>query len=98
EQAKRLRFEHALHLRPEDRLAIGVFFIGEADDRRDRVKAIVHEVLAAGPFRWLGWRPVPTHDDALPKLARDTKPYIEHLLLLVEGDAAAAALWLYHAR
>jgi glutamate synthase (ferredoxin) len=99
EEAKKLRLDRARYLRPEDRLAIGVAFIAEADEaRRDQAKAMIRDVLAKGPVHWLGWRPVPTRDDALPALARQTLPHIEHLLLRVDGDIEAVELWLYHAR
>ncbi len=99
EQAKRLRFDQARYLKPEDRLAVGVFFFLDADEaRRDQAKSLVRDALAKGPFHWLGWRPVPTNDDALPPLARQTQPHIEQLLLRVETDVEAAELWLYRAR
>jgi glutamate synthase (ferredoxin) len=99
EQAKKLRLDQARYLKPQDQIAVGVIFFGEADAaRRDRTKAMIREVLVNGPVHWLGWRPVPTNDDALPDLARRTLPHIEQLLLRVEGDLDAAELWLYRAR
>src|SRR5437588_3140819 len=99
EEAKKLRLDQARYLKPEDRLAVGVVFIAESDAaRRDQAKALIHEVVSKGPVHWLGWRPIPTHDDVLPELARRTRPQIEQLLLRVTGDLDAAELWLYHAR
>ena len=99
EEAKKLRLDRARYLKPEDHLAVGVVFIAEADPmRRDRAKAMIREVLAAGPVHWLGWRQVPTHDDALPEVARRTRPHIEQLLLRIEGESDAVEPWLYHAR
>lgn len=99
EQAKKLRLDQARYLKPEDRIAVGVVFIDEADEgRREQAKSLIRETLAKGPFHWLGWRPVPTNNDALPDLARRTLPHIEQLLLRVKGDPDAAELWLYHAR
>jgi glutamate synthase (ferredoxin) len=99
EEAKRLKLDQARSLKPEHRIAAGVFFFGDADAaKRDQAKAIIHEVLTGGPLHWLGWRIVPTRDDALPALARQTKPTIEQLLLRVDTDVAEAELWLYRAR
>ena len=36
EEAKRLRFDQAKYLRPEDRLAVGVFFFNDQDADEDR--------------------------------------------------------------
>lgn len=98
EEAKKLRLDQARYLKPEDRLAVGVFFFGGDEQQRDRAKATIHEVLANGPVHWLGWRPIPTRDDVLPDLARRTRPQIEQLLLRVDGEPAATELWLYRAR
>ncbi len=99
DEAKRLRLDRARYLKPEDRLAVGVVFVAEAEAaRRDQAKAMIRDVLAKGPVHWLGWRPVPTHTDALPDLARRTLPHIEQVLLRIDGDPATAELWLYHAR
>ena len=96
EEAKRLRFDGARDLRPEDTLAVGVLFIFEYEPARaDRVRALVRDALAGGPMRLLGTRPVPTHEDVLPTKARNTKPgAIEHLIFKVEGDPIAADRWL----
>jgi glutamate synthase domain-containing protein 2/glutamate synthase domain-containing protein 1/glutamate synthase domain-containing protein 3 len=98
EEAKRLRLDGARDLKPEDRLAIGVFFF-EADAARcEAARAIVHEVLAGGPCAILGWRPVPVRDEILPQEAAATKPVIEQLLLQANGDRAAIERCLYRAR
>src|SRR5262245_56839215 len=66
EEAKRLRFDQARYLRPEDRLAVGVFFFLDTDRSKiDRAKALIHETLADGPVHWFGWRVIPTNDEAL---------------------------------
>ncbi|MBY0459550.1 MAG: hypothetical protein K2V38_19695, partial [Gemmataceae bacterium] len=57
------------------------------------------EVLSGGPVKFLGFRPVPVADDALPKKARDTRPTtIEQALFKVEGDGAGADRWLVRRR
>ncbi len=96
EEAKRLRFERARDLRPEDTVAIGVLFIFEREPARaDQVRSLVREVLSGGPVNLLGFRPVPVNDDVLPEKARSTRPaFIEHALFKVEGDVAAADKWL----
>src|SRR5262245_30906354 len=100
EEAKRLRLDKARALKPEDRLAVGVVLVMDRDPAKvDAAKKTIHECLSGGPFTWLGFRPVPTNDDALPALARDTRPgAIEHVLLKPEGDARTAEKWLYRRR
>ncbi|MFO0753756.1 MAG: glutamate synthase large subunit [Thermodesulfovibrionales bacterium] len=60
---------------PEGDLAVGVFFL-YAERQRE-----IEEVLAEQGFLPLGWREVPTRDDALGQAASATKPAIRHLLL-----------------
>ena len=51
------------------------------------------------PCTWFGFRAVPTNEDALPRLAKETRPgAIEHVLLKVEGDVSTAEKWLYRRR
>jgi glutamate synthase domain-containing protein 2/glutamate synthase domain-containing protein 1/glutamate synthase domain-containing protein 3 len=97
EEAKRLRFDGARELRAEDAVAIGVVFIFEADSgRADQVRALIRDVLSGGPLKLLGFRPVPTREDAIPAKARATRPAaIEHVLFKVEGDVAAADRFLF---
>jgi len=96
EEAKRLRFDGARDLRPEDTLAVGVLFIFEYDPARaDQVRALVRDALTGGPVRLIGTRTVPTNEGALPAKARATRPAaIEHFVFKVEGDATAADQWL----
>ena len=100
EEARRLQLGGSRQLRPESRLAIGVFFFLDAEEqKRDRARALVQEALAEGPVSRLGWRPVPTRDEILPPEARETKPAIEHLLLRVdEGRPDGIERWLYRRR
>ena len=97
EEAKRLRFDGARYLKPEDTLAIGVFFFLDGEAAKiDRARALVREVLRGGPLQFLGFRPVPTIDDALPSKARGVRPgAIEQVLFKVEGEIAAAERWLF---
>jgi glutamate synthase domain-containing protein 2/glutamate synthase domain-containing protein 1/glutamate synthase domain-containing protein 3 len=84
EAARRLRLEQAHRLRPDDRLAVGVFFLLDPDEaRRARARDIAHEVFADAALQPLGWRPVPTRDEILPPEALGSKPGIEQLLLRV---------------
>jgi glutamate synthase domain-containing protein 1 len=56
----------------------------------------VRDSLAGGPVRFLGFRPVPTNEDALPPRAKLTRPAtIEHVLLQVTGEPAAVERWLF---
>jgi glutamate synthase (ferredoxin) len=97
EEAKRLKYPDARHLKSEDRLAVGVVFISDSDAaRREKVYALIRDTLADGPVQLLGFRPVPTNADALPERARATCPVaIEQVLLHVTGDPDAAERYLY---
>lgn len=97
EEAKRLRLEGAQALRSDDTLAVGVIFAFETDPTRmEQVRALIRDVLSNGPVRFLGYRPVPINDDAIPAQARLTRPAaIEQVLLAVDGDVMAAERWLY---
>src|SRR5262245_592833 len=67
EQARKLNLDDARHLRPEDKLAVGVVFFQDGDSaQRDRARALVNECLQGGPVALMGWRPVPTLDHVLP--------------------------------
>jgi glutamate synthase domain-containing protein 1 len=97
EEAKRLRLDGARELRPEDTLAIGVLFNLESDPARaEQVRTLLRNALAGGPVRLLGFRPVPTHEEAIPAKARETRPAaIEHAIFKVEGDVSTADRWLF---
>src|SRR5262245_51274074 len=99
EEAKRLGLGGARALRPEHRIAVGVFFFLDREPaKREQARAIVHEVLS-GPsslVRILGWRPVPMNEGVLPPEARSTQPGIEHLLLKVEKQAGSVTGPLEH--
>jgi len=97
EEAKRLRFDGARYLKPEDTLGVGVFFFLDTDAVKiDRARSIVRDILADGPIQLLGTRSVPTNDDALPSKSRSVRPgAIEQVLFKVEGDVAAAERWLF---
>jgi len=97
EEAKRLKFEGARYLKPEDNLAVGVVFISEADKgRQEQARALIRNALAGGPVQLLGVRAVPTNDDALPARARGTRPAaIEQFLFRVTGAEDVAERWLY---
>jgi glutamate synthase domain-containing protein 2/glutamate synthase domain-containing protein 1/glutamate synthase domain-containing protein 3 len=100
EEAKRLKFDQARHLKAGDRLAIGVFFFLDREPARiDEAKRIINETLAGEPLHWFGWRPIPTNEDALPQRARDVRPSaIEQLLLRGDGPADEVERFLYRRR
>lgn len=100
QEAKRLHFPDARYLTPEDHLAIGVLFnFEQVTARQEQVRSIVVDVLSGGPVTILGFRSVPTNDDILPALARNTRPgLIEQVILRVDGDASTLERWLYHRR
>lgn len=73
--------ELALSLPDIGNLAIGSFFLyGNVEDKID-------ETLKRYGFAPLGWRDVPTDDDALGKSALRTRPGIRQLLIDVENVA-----------
>jgi glutamate synthase domain-containing protein 2/glutamate synthase domain-containing protein 1/glutamate synthase domain-containing protein 3 len=100
EEAKRLRLDQAKYLRPEDRLAVGVFLFLDTDRSKiDRAKALIHDTLAGGPVHWFGWRVIPTNEEALSRRARDVRPgAIEQLLLRCNAPAHAVEAFLYRRR
>lgn len=100
EEAKRLKFDQARYLKPEDRLAIGSFFFLDRDKTKiDRAKEIIHQTLSGGPLHWFGWRNVPTNEDAISDLARNVRPgSIEQLLLRCNTPAAEVEAFLYRRR
>ena len=86
EEAKRLRFDGARLLKPEDRLAVGVFFFLDPDaQRRDRACALIQQTLEGGPFHRLGWRDVPTNDDVPPPESLACRPLIRQLIGKVQS-------------
>jgi glutamate synthase domain-containing protein 2/glutamate synthase domain-containing protein 1/glutamate synthase domain-containing protein 3 len=93
--AKGNRFPGARYLKPEDRLAVGVLFVFEADaGRQESARAIVRKHLQNGPVTLLGFRPVPTNEDVSTAAARATRPQLlEHVILKVEGDSAESFLF-----
>src|SRR5262245_45162673 len=100
EEARRLKFDQAKYLRPEDRLALGVFFFLDRDQSKiDRAKTIVQEALAGGPVHWFGWRVIPTNEDALAARARAVRPgAIEQLILRCNAPAHDVEAYLYRRR
>src|SRR5262249_40016544 len=88
-------------LKPEHRLAVGVFFFQPNDPQgRDQAKALIREVLAGGPVHLMGWRSVPTRGDMLPPEALASRPSIEQLILRIDGDGGTIDVerWLYRKR
>src|SRR5262245_2416054 len=100
EEAKRLKFDQARYLKPEDALAVGVFFFLDADGAKiEQARGVIREVLSGGPVRLLGWRTIPTNEAALPQRARAVRPgAIEQLLLRAETSVAEVEHWLYRRR
>src|SRR5689334_3490867 len=100
EEAKRLRLDQAKYLRPEDRLAVGVFFFNDQDDTKIALaRSLVQDALTGGPIHWFGWRPIPTNEDALSARAREVRPgAVEQLLLRCNAPADEAETFLYRRR
>lgn len=97
EEAKRLKLDGARYLKPEDRLAVGVVFLTDADfGKTEQAHTLIREALSEGPVRFLGIRPIPVNNDALPGRAQATKPTaFEQVLLHVIGDPDQTERWLY---
>ncbi len=100
EEAKRLTFDQAKYLKPEDKLVVGVFFFNDRDQAKyDRAKALIHKALSGGPAHWFGWRDIPVNDDALPERALAVRPKsFEQLLLRCNDAVPAVEKWLYRQR
>jgi len=100
EEAKRLKFDQARYLAPEHRLAIGVFFILDTDAGRiEHARRIILETLAGGPVHILGWRAIPTVEDALPQRAREVRPgAIDQLIMRTDASPEEVERWLYRRR
>ncbi|HYH69518.1 MAG TPA: glutamate synthase-related protein [Urbifossiella sp.] len=98
EHAKKLGF--GAGLKDTDTLAVGAFFFLDTDPAKlDAGRALVREVLDGGPVRFLGFRPVPTNEDALPASAKAVRPgAIEQALFHVSGDADETEKQLYRRR
>ncbi|NNM30630.1 MAG: glutamate synthase subunit alpha, partial [Akkermansiaceae bacterium] len=63
-------------------LAVGVFFLPEADPAgRKQIQEAAEAIATRRGIRVLGWREVPVRPDELGEVARRTQPHILHLLL-----------------
>ncbi len=100
DEAKKLHLDGARDLRPEHTIGVGSFFFLDSDAGKiQQAKKLIYDCLHRSPCKVLGFRPVPTNQDALPQLARDSQPTAyEHLLFTVTGDVAQAERWLYRRR
>ena len=66
---------------PSD-LAVGVFFLpADETERQTKCRVLAEGVVRRRGLGIIGWRDVPVNVAALGKLALNTKPEIEHLLL-----------------
>ncbi|MEZ6142976.1 MAG: glutamate synthase-related protein [Zavarzinella sp.] len=100
EEAKRLHLDQAKFLNAVDHLAVGVFFFMEQDSNKiDQARSLVKETLKGGSVHFLGWRIIPTNDDALSPTARQTKPHMMlQAILRCEADPSEVERWLYTQR
>ncbi len=87
-------------MRDED-LAVGVFFISN-DAPAAGMFALSEEVVAASGLKLLGWREIPTNDDALGEEARRRRPIMRQMLLKrpqgISDDAFERLLYLSRKR
>ncbi|HVK08071.1 MAG TPA: glutamate synthase-related protein [Gemmataceae bacterium] len=100
EEARRLKFDQAKYLKPEDRVAIGVFFFLDAEPAKiDQAKQLVRDALSGGPVHLFGWRAIPTNEDALPAAAKATRPAaLEHLVMRCNAPVEEVESFLYRQR
>mgnify|MGYP000104588484 CR=1 FL=1 len=63
-------------------LALGMFFLPQAADERERACAIVAQQLAERKLPLLAWRDVPVNLEALGQGARDAMPFICQAILV----------------
>ena len=100
EEAKRLQFDQAKYLKPEDRLVVGVFFFNDHEPaKHELAKQLIRTAFTGGPVHWFGWREIPTNDDCLPERARAVRPKsFEQLLLRCNDKPEVVELWLYRKR
>ncbi|WP_020475394.1 glutamate synthase-related protein [Zavarzinella formosa] len=100
EEAKRLKFDQAKYLKPEDRLVVGVFFFNDHEPAKyDLAKQLIREAFSEGPVHWFGWREIPVNDAALPPRALEVRPKsFEQLLLRCNDTTEVVELFLYRKR
>ncbi|MFO0938176.1 MAG: glutamate synthase-related protein [Gemmataceae bacterium] len=100
EVAKGNRFPNARYLKAEDRLAVGVIFGFETDPaRQNAIREIVQKHLGNGPVSFLGFRPIPTNEDAASPAARASRPTVfDHIVLKCEADEMTVERFLFRAR
>jgi glutamate synthase (NADPH/NADH) large chain len=78
-------------LPPLGEYAAGMVFLPREDDARAAQKAGIEEIAASENLEVLGWRPVPTEEENLGKLAFAARPVFEQLFVSrpAVGDAPA---------
>jgi glutamate synthase domain-containing protein 2/glutamate synthase domain-containing protein 1/glutamate synthase domain-containing protein 3 len=100
EEAKRLNLGRGQQPGKDEVLAVGTIFFNESDPPKlDRARTLIRSALSQSPAQFLGFRPVPLNQDALPPTARATQPTsIEQVLLQVSGDSQQIERGLYRTR
>src|SRR5438477_5618367 len=92
-----------LALAPEQPFAVGMFFLPPEPAARERVTAIIEDVLRDASMPLLGWRDVPVEPTVLGPTARATCPAVRQALIAAPAggrhlDASAWERSLYLAR
>lgn len=64
-----------------ENLAVGMLFLPNEPAAAARAATIIAEEIAACGMRVLGWREVPTNDDALGRRALEAKPLIRQVII-----------------
>lgn len=70
-----------------DDLGVGVFFLpGDDAAGASQIKSTTESILLRRKIPCIGWRKAPVHPDQLGKLALDTQPDIQHLIVSRPAD------------
>lgn len=87
---------------PVSELAVGMCFLPSDSIKRESARSLIESTLKDYELQLLGWRVVPTNDEALGESARATRPAIEQALVgwrdLAPGDLVQRERRLYLAR
>ncbi|HXF82512.1 MAG TPA: glutamate synthase large subunit, partial [bacterium] len=85
---------------PDADLAVGMIFLPQAEEPRERARAVVESAVRRSGFLLLGWRRVPVDPQALGDHARATQPHIAQVVVARRGalDDAAFDQALYRCR
>jgi len=76
----------------EGKSAVGMVFLPRAEGAAAEAKAAMESSIEAEGLTVVGWRPVPTNDDVVGIMAKETQPIIEQVLVAAPEGMAEADL------